>query len=47
MADYYVIAELDYSTLRAFQRSPKFGKTAQYKPLPIGYIMSDRRRQSG
>lgn len=44
MADYFVIAELDVLALRRFQRKPAYGKSALFKPLPIGFQMSKRRR---
>jgi hypothetical protein len=40
--DYFVVASLDYEELRAFQRHPK--KDGSFKPLPIGYRMSERRK---
>jgi hypothetical protein len=45
LADYFVIAELNFRALRAFQRRPTTGKDAPFKPLPIGYRMSKWRRE--
>jgi hypothetical protein len=44
MADYFVIAELEVAALRRFQRKPTYGRNAPFKPLPIGFQMSKRRR---
>jgi hypothetical protein len=44
MADYFVIAELDVMALRRFQRKPTYGRSALFKPLPIGFQMSKLRR---
>lgn len=46
ISDYFVIAELEVNSLRKFQRKPKHGPNAQFKPLPIGYRMSERRRKN-
>lgn len=42
VSDYYVMGEIDYEQLRAEQRR-KITK-AQFKPVPIGYAMSKRRK---
>lgn len=42
VSDYYVIGEIDYEQLRAEQRRKI--KKAQFKPIPIGYSMSKRRK---
>jgi hypothetical protein len=47
VTDYFVVAELDIAALRAFQRKPIHGRNAPFKPLPIGYRMSERRRRDG
>jgi hypothetical protein len=44
ISDYYVIAEIDVSPLRSFHASGGKGKT--FKPLPIGFQMSDARRSA-
>lgn len=41
-SDYYVIGEIDYLTLRSEQRRTTENST--YKPVPIGFRMSDRRK---
>jgi Reverse transcriptase (RNA-dependent DNA polymerase) len=46
MADYFVVAEVDVAGLRGFQRKPIYGKDALFKPLPIGFKMSSRRKSS-
>lgn len=43
--DFYVVSTLDFGALRSFQRTPTKG--GPYKPLPIGYVMSKHRRDSG
>jgi hypothetical protein len=43
-ADYFVVAVLDVTSLRRFQRKPVFGEEALYKPTPVGFEMSTRRR---
>jgi len=42
--DFYVVSTLNFSKLREFQRHPI--ANGDYKPLPIGYVMSDYRRNS-
>lgn len=42
--DFYVVATLNFASLRSFQRNPV--KEGEYKPLPIGYQMSKQRRES-
>ena len=39
--DFYVVASVDFASLRSFQRDPSVGG---YKPLPIGYVMSPFRK---
>lgn len=43
-ADYFVVAAIDVNALRRFQRNPVHGRKAPFKPLPIGFRMSQRRR---
>jgi hypothetical protein len=43
VADYYVLGEIDYEKLRTEQRRKV--KEPDFKPLPIGYQMSARRRK--
>ncbi len=45
VSDYYVMGEIDYQKLRAEQRRKV--KKRQFKPLPIGYVMSSTRKQTG
>ncbi len=40
--DYYVLGEIDYEQLRSEQRRKI--KNAQFKPVPIGYVMSEHRK---
>lgn len=42
VSDYYVIGEIDYVQLRAEQR--RRVKDPQFKPVPIGYVMSRFRK---
>lgn len=42
VSDYYVLGEIDYEQLRAEQRRKV--KKAQFKPKPIGYVMSKYRK---
>lgn len=44
--DYYVIGEIDYKTLRDFQSaaSPDLSGKALFKPFPIGFDISPKRR---
>jgi hypothetical protein len=42
VSDYYVLGEIDYEQLRAEQRRKV--KYAQFKPVPIGYVMSKYRK---
>lgn len=42
VSDYYVLGEIDYKQLRAEQRRKV--KNAQFKPVPIGYVMSTLRK---
>jgi hypothetical protein len=41
--NFYVVSSIDFAALRRFQRDPLAGG---YKPLPIGYVMSDYRKNS-
>lgn len=42
--DYFVIAEIDYLPLRDFQwNGDMTSKTSDYKPVPIGFLMSEER----
>ena len=44
LEDYYVIAELDYESLRKFQSKGKMtDKKSEFKPVPIGFKMSKSR----
>mgnify|MGYP003575598603 CR=1 FL=1 len=43
-ADFYVVSTIDFGALRAFQRSP--ASAVGFKPLPIGFVMSDYRKNS-
>jgi len=44
--DYFVIAELDINSLRKFQRKRNMNdKEAVFKPTPIGFQMSPRRKR--
>lgn len=42
-ADFFVVSTLDFAALRAYQRNPK---GQGFKPLPIGFSMSNFRRNS-
>lgn len=42
VSDYYVLGEIDYEQLRLEQR--RTVKNPQFKPVPIGYVMSKFRR---
>ena len=42
--DFFVIASVDFSALRVYQRSPSSG--GAFKPLPIGYKMSPYRENA-
>jgi hypothetical protein len=42
--DYFVLAELDIKSLRAFQLGEG---TDQFKPVPTGFEMSERRKKKG
>ena len=42
VSDYYVLGEIDYVQLRAEQR--RRVKDPQFKPVPIGYVMSKLRK---
>lgn len=42
VSDYYVLGEIDYKQLRAEQR--RRVKKPQFKPVPIGYVMSKYRK---
>lgn len=42
ISDYYVLGEIDYEQLRAEQRRKV--KNRQFKPVPIGYVMSRSRK---
>ena len=43
--DYYVIAEIDYQSLRDFQRGKQKKSAVKFKPVPIGFEMSKGRSQ--
>ena len=42
VSDYYVLGEIDYRQLRKEQRGKV--KDPQFKPVPIGFVMSKQRR---
>jgi hypothetical protein len=42
--DYYVVGQIDYHPLRKFQRQSRSGGSDEFKPVPIGFAMSSRRR---
>ena len=42
--DYFVVAEVDVGLLRNFQRRTPTASYGPFKPVPIGYEMSERRR---
>ncbi len=44
LSDYYVTAELDIEALRKSQLSNQHDKSNPFKPTPIGYSMSERRK---
>lgn len=44
LSDYYVTAELDIAALRKSQSSVQSDKRNPFKPTPIGYQMSQRRK---
>jgi hypothetical protein len=43
--DFYVVSRLDFERLREFQRRPS--ESVDFKPLPIGFQMSELRRKAG
>ncbi len=45
VVDYYVIGEIDYLQLRKEQRRSPSRAAAEFKPLPIGYVMSPGRKK--
>jgi hypothetical protein len=47
VTDYYVIADIDYLALRAYQRRKPVPRDGEFKPVPIGFEMSDFRRNTG
>jgi hypothetical protein len=46
VTDYYVLAELDITALRKYQRNSKPPKQGAFKPYPIGFEMSEIRRKN-
>ena len=45
LSDTFVIAEIDYNSLRRFQKKGIMtDKTSEFKPTPVGFIMSDSRK---
>ena len=46
ITDYYVIDNIDYMPLREFQRMRRSPKDPLFKPVPIGFTMSERRRRN-
>lgn len=42
VSDYYVLGEIDYLALRKEQYRP--AKKPKFKPMPIGYKISPRRK---
>lgn len=46
LEDYFVIAEIDYKPLRAFHKKGDMNnKNSDFKPVPIGFSISDVRRR--
>lgn len=45
VSDYYVLGEIDFRQLRKEQRGKV--KNPQFKPVPIGFVMSKKRRLAG
>ena len=44
--DYFVIAEVDFQSLRKFQQKNRMNdKNSEFKPVPIGFKMSDFRKK--
>ena len=44
--DYFVIAEIDYKSLRKFQRRARMNdENSEFKPVPIGFKMSPLRKK--
>jgi len=41
--DYYVIAEIDYHSLRNFQKGKNKKSNTEFKPVPIGFEVSKER----
>lgn len=46
-ADYYVVADIDYLPLRAFQKRKVPPRNGEFKPVPIGFEMSSFRKNGG
>jgi hypothetical protein len=44
MQDYFVVGALDIRGLRHFQQRTPTSSDAGFKPVPIGYTVSDRRK---
>lgn len=45
VTDFYVLGDIDYHALRREQRGQVAESNARYKPMPIGFKMSERRRK--
>lgn len=45
--DYFVVGELDYNALRRFQSDHEPSNDGEFKPFPIGFHISSRRRTAG
>jgi len=43
--DYFVIAEIDYQSLRKFHKMNRMNdENSEFKPVPIGFLMSEHRK---
>jgi len=45
ISDFFVIGDIDYQSLRKFQRRPRGKQNPEFKPLPIGFEMSEYRKK--
>lgn len=46
LTDFYVIGDIDFMTLRKFQKTKRRLANPLFKPLPIGFKMSEGRRKN-
>jgi hypothetical protein len=46
VSDYYVLATIDYRALREFHQKPHGAGRQLFKPLPIGFKLSSKRKNS-